>query len=154
MHQPKYYEYKNEDEVNSPNILSDEKSFVYILSIFMSMVLFFRLEGHDVGHLLCGCIWGWHSVNSFVCFGTKPHKGPVREISQETRRTREGRSQRWVDRRVKRRTVNRREQQRPIGMRVQSREGDSQQKGEQRRQSTDMKAGQRRKKNRSQKDDC
>ena len=70
-------------------------------------------------------------------------KGPAREISHETGRTREGRSQR---------TTSRREQQRPVGMRGQSREGHSRQKRAE-GGSQEMKAEQRREKNRSQKDD-
>ena len=88
---------------------------------------------------VCEC----QSENLFVCLARNPHKGPAREISHEIGRTREGRSQRQSDERAfKRRTICWREQQRPVGMRGQSREeGHSQQKGEQKRQSTEMKAG-------------
>ena len=36
MHQPKHYEYNNEDEDNSPNILSDKKyMYIYIFNVLL-----------------------------------------------------------------------------------------------------------------------
>ena len=63
---------------------------------------------------VCGC----HRILLSV-LARNPHKGLAREISYETGRTRDGRSQRSVDK----------GEQKTIGTRKQSREGHSQQKG-------------------------
>ena len=85
---------------------------------------------------------------SLSVLARNPHKGLARVISHETGRTREGRSQR---------SVGKREEKETVGMTEQSREGHSAE-GDGRDQwaeggSQKMKAGQRREKNRSQKDD-
>ena len=73
--------------------------------------------------VVMGCVGASQRI-SLLALARNPHKGPGREISHETGRTREGRSERR-----EKKAVSRREQKRSVGIRGRPREGHSQQKG-------------------------